>query len=109
MPLTLAPEIANYIAADHAHDAERFGQCFAEQAVVRDEGQTYRGRPEIQNWHLASKAKYQHRLEPLTAVEDGGRTVVTMRLTGNFPGSPAEVGFAFRLADGKIAELEIGL
>lgn len=109
MPLTLAPEIANYVAADAANDADRFGLCFTEQAVVRDEGHIYRGRADIQNWHVTSKAKYQHRIEPIAAVEADGRTVVTMRLSGNFPGSPANVGFAFGLADGKVATLEIGL
>ena len=109
MPLTLAPAIENYIAADNANDADRFGQCFTEQAVVRDEGNTYRGRPAIQNWHVTSKARYQHRIEPLAAAETDGKTVVTMRLSGNFPGSPGDVGFAFRLTDGKIAALEIGL
>ena len=109
MKPTLAPEIANYIAADHANDADRFGRCFTEQALVRDEGHSHHGRAEIQNWHVASKAKYQHAIEPLTAVKADGKTVVKMRLSGNFPGSPAEVGFAFRLADGKIAALEIGL
>ncbi len=109
MSVTLEPEITDYIAADRDGDADRFGQCFAEQAVVRDEGHIYNGRAEIRNWHIASKARYQHRLEPLATVEADGRTVVTMRVSGNFPGSPVDAGFAFRLAGAKIAELEIGL
>jgi len=36
-----------------------------------------------------------------------GTTVVTSRLTGNFPGSPVELRFFFRLERGKIAFLEI--
>jgi hypothetical protein len=38
--------------------------------------------------------------------KDGGY-VVTSRLTGNFPGSPVNLLFAFRLERGKIASLEI--
>lgn len=109
MPPMLAPEIANYVTADNSGDANRFGQCFAEHAAVRDEGHTYLGRPAIQSWHVTSKAKYQHHLEPIAAVEVDGRTIVTMRLSGHFPGSPVDIDFAFRLSDGKIAMLEIGL
>jgi len=36
-----------------------------------------------------------------------GRYIVTSRLTGNFPGSPVDLRFAFRLERGKIAFLEI--
>ncbi len=36
------------------------------------------------------------------------KTVVTNRLTGNFPGSPVNLEFVFRLEGNKIASLEIG-
>jgi hypothetical protein len=36
-----------------------------------------------------------------------GMVVVTSRLTGNFPGSPVDLRFFFRLERGKIASLEI--
>ena len=39
--------------------------------------------------------------------EKGGKTVVTNRLTGNFPGSPIELEFVFTLKDDKIVSLEI--
>ena len=39
---------------------------------------------------------------------EGDKTIVTSRLTGNFPGSPIEVRFVFRLDGDKIASLEIG-
>lgn len=109
MPITLAPPIAEYIAAKNARDADRFGKCFVEYAIVRDEGHTYRGRSAIEQWNMQARAKYQHQVEAISATESGGKTVVTMRLTGNFPGSPADVDFAFQLAHGKIAVLEIGL
>jgi hypothetical protein len=35
------------------------------------------------------------------------RFVVSSRLTGNFPGSPVDLRFIFRLEGGKIASLEI--
>ena len=44
----------------------------------------------------------------LRAERDGERYVVTTRLTGDFPGSPADLDFKFMLANDKIASLEIG-
>ncbi|PYM74471.1 MAG: hypothetical protein DME10_06420 [Candidatus Rokuibacteriota bacterium] len=36
-----------------------------------------------------------------------GKTIVTGRVSGNFPNSPVELRYAFTLAGGKIARLEI--
>jgi hypothetical protein len=46
-------------------------------------------------------------MQPRAVAEHDGKTVVTSRDTGNFPGSPIELEFVFGLADGKIASLEI--
>jgi len=108
MTITLPLPIADYINADNAGDANGLAQCFTDNAAVRDEGRLYQGRPAIEAWSSEAKAKYQYRIAPLKVVESDGRTVVACRLSGNFPGSPVEVDFAFRLADGKIAGLQIG-
>jgi hypothetical protein len=39
--------------------------------------------------------------------ENAATTTVTCRLTGDFPGSPVDVDYAFALKDGKIGSLEI--
>ncbi len=103
----LPKPIAVYLAAD-GDDSETFSQCFAEDAVVRDEGQTYRGLVAIKQWKAEAKKKYQYTIEPLASARKGDKTIVTSRLTGNFPGSPIEVRFVFRLEGDKIASLEIG-
>ena len=82
-------------------------QCFAEDAVVRDEGRTFEGLAAIKRWKAETKKKYQHAVEPLASVQKGDKTVVTNRLTGNFPGSPIELQFIFKLDGDKIASLEI--
>ena len=48
-----------------------------------------------------------HTVEPLASVHKDGKTVVTNRLSGNFPGSPIELQFIFELDGNKIASLEI--
>jgi hypothetical protein len=82
-------------------------RCFAKQAVVKDEGQTHAGLEAIKAWKTAASARYAYASKPLAVEQKDGRYIITGRLTGNFPGSPVDVRFAFRLERGKIASLEI--
>jgi hypothetical protein len=68
---------------------------------------SYKGLAAIERWKAETKKKYQHTVEPLAAVQKGDKTIVTNRLTGNFPGSPIELQFIFALDGNKIASLEI--
>ena len=103
----LPTPIAIYIAAENRGDTEALAQCFAEDAVVQDEGRMIEGWAAIKQWKAETKKKYQHTVEPLACAEKGDKIVVTNRLTGNFPGSPIELEFAFTLDGNKIASLEI--
>jgi ketosteroid isomerase-like protein len=103
----LPTPIAVYIAAENRGDAEALAQCFAGDAVVRDEGQTIEGLAAIKQWKAETKKKYQHTIEPLASAQKGGKIIVTNRLTGNFPGSPIELEFVFTLHGDKIVSLEI--
>ena len=107
MDVDLPRPIATYVAAENSGDAEALAQCFAEDAVVRDEGQTIEGLTAIKQWKAETRKKYQHTIEPLASVQKDDKTIVTNRLTGNFPGSPIELEFVFTLAGNKIASLEI--
>ena len=104
--IQLPKAIAAYFAAD-AGDGEAFSRCFAEDAVVQDEGKTYRGLAEIKRWKAEAKKKYQYTIEPLACAAQGDKTVVTNRLTGNFPGSPVDLKFVFGLEGRRIISLEI--
>jgi len=74
---------------------------------VKDEGHTYTGVMAIEQWKAESAAKYTYTSEPLALERRDGMTIVTSRLTGNFPGSPVDLRFFFRLERGRIASLEI--
>jgi hypothetical protein len=106
MLLTLPEPIAAYFEADRRDD-DSVAKCFSPDAVVKDEGNTYRGRLEIQRWRADVRAKFTYTCETLTVEQQDDRTIVTCRLEGNFPGSPVNLRFLFRLADDKIKELEI--
>ena len=103
---TLPKPIADYFTADSA-DGEAVSQCFTENAVVKDEGHTYKGRAAIQRWKADASIKYQYTCEPLAREERDGKTVITGHLVGNFPGSPVDLRFFFELAGEKIESLEI--
>ncbi len=103
----LPEPIRLYITSENTGDANLFGQCFAENAVVRDEDETHRGLAEIKKWKAETKKKYQHTVDPLNVSEKDGRFIVTNHLTGNFPGSPIELEFVFTLDGDKIVSLEI--
>ena len=104
--LKLPEPIAAYFSADK-RDGETVARCFTKQAVVKDEGQTHSGPKAIKAWKVESSAKYSYTSEPLAVEQEDGRYIVTSRVTGNFPGSPVDLRFVFRLERGKIAFLEI--
>jgi hypothetical protein len=106
MSLELPKPIAAYFTADKG-DSEAIARCFTENAVVKDEGHTYNGLAAIKKWKSGTSAKYTYTSEPFASEQKDGKTVITSRLTGNFPGSPVDLRFFFALEGDKIASLEI--
>jgi hypothetical protein len=104
--LKLPEPIAAYFDADQ-RDGAAVACCFTTQAVVKDEGQTHCGPAAIKAWKTEASAKYSYVSAPFAVEQKEGRYIVTSRLTGNFPGSPVDLRFVFRLERGKIAHLEI--
>jgi hypothetical protein len=104
--LKLPKPIGAYFNADK-RDVEAIVRCFTEQAVVKDEGLTHSGSAAIKAWKIDSSSKYSYTSEPFAVVEEGGGYVVTSQVTGNFPGSPLDLRYAFRLEGSKITYLEI--
>ena len=104
--LNLPKPVADYFTADKS-DGEAVSQCFTENAVVKDEERTHKGRAAIKAWKTAASAKYQYTSEPFACEEKDGKTIVTSHLVGNFPGSPVDLRYFFKLTEDKIALLEI--
>jgi hypothetical protein len=104
--LSLPKPIAAYFTADSV-DGEEVSRCFAENAIVKDEGRTHTGRAAIKKWKTDASAKYQYTSEPFASEEKDGKTVITGHLVGNFPGSPVDLRYFFKLEGDKIASLEI--
>lgn len=96
-----------FIQAKNAYDSKAFVACFAEQAVVLDEGKEIRGLTAIQNWIEASNETYQDTLTVVKFVEHNHETVLTALVAGNFEGSPILLDFHFVITEDKIDRLRI--
>lgn len=107
MSLELPTSIAAYFTADS--DSEAVAQCFTDDAVVKDDGHTYNGRAAIKQWVADYSKKYTATTEPFRFEDQDGKTVVTSRVTGNFPGSPIDLRYFFGVEGDKISYLEITL
>jgi hypothetical protein len=103
----LPKPIALYVYAENSGDTTLFDECFAAEAIVRDESETHKGVAAIKEWKAETKRKYHHSVEPLSIAEQNGKFTLTNRLIGDFPGSPIELDFVFTLAGNKIVSLEI--
>lgn len=106
MSIELPQPIAAYYAADK-ETADAVAKCFTPDAVVQDEGHTYHGSSEIRKWRTDAASKYSYTCEPRSVEQQANATVVTCHLEGNFPGSPVDLRYFFRLAGNKIASLKV--
>ena len=107
MPVKLPPLIQRYIDASNAHDLKSILECFAGDAGVRDENATHRGKGDIEHWIRTTIERYQFQLKPLGSQELDNKTVVSVEISGTFPGSPITLDYHFAIADDKIASLFI--
>jgi len=109
---SLAPVISEYLAASDRGDAEAVVRCFAEDAVVVDEGREWRGMAAIRRWRATVATAYQYTVQ-VTGAEALGeadgleRHHVHVHLEGNFPGGEVDLTDRFALDAGRIASLEI--
>jgi hypothetical protein len=107
--MNLPSSIQTYFDAGKSNDGEALIDAFVPDAVVKDEGHSHAGRQGIDAWWHDVKARYRHVIEPLDVAEEKDHVVrVRTKVTGQFPGSPVTLTFAFRLEGNQIASLEIG-
>ena len=107
MSLHLPRPIELVMSSENTHDPEAVADCFAPDSTVRDEGKTRTGLAEIAAWRRETAAKYHHTVTPIAVAKRAGKTVVTTKMVGKFPGSPITVEFVFLLKGDKIVSLEI--
>ncbi len=107
MSTVLPAVVVEYLAAKQNHDSDALLATLTDDAVITDEGREYRGAAAIRAWQEEASAA----VAATYAVEDsaavGDRTVVAVRVAGNFPGSPVPLYFHVALRDDKISAVTV--
>ncbi|NHC47208.1 nuclear transport factor 2 family protein [Motilibacter aurantiacus] len=100
-PPDLPAPVQDYLDAHLRGDVAAAAACFAPDAVVVDDGATYRGRAEITRWLSRTSSEYSYTTTLTGARRDGDRHwTVTQRLEGTFSGGVVVLSFAF-VSDGR--------
>jgi ketosteroid isomerase-like protein len=105
--MNLPPVIARYIEASNAHDVEAIVDCFSDDAVVRDENAMQQGKIEISRWATETIEKYKFQFKPLSAAERDAKTILSIEVSGSFPGSPITLEYNFTIVNDKIQSLVV--
>ncbi|RJK95992.1 nuclear transport factor 2 family protein [Vallicoccus soli] len=103
----LPAAIRAYLAAHAARDTDTALRAFAPDAVVVDDGATYRGTEEVRRFLSRAGAGFTYTTRLLAARRDDAHWLVTQRLQGDFPGGVVDLGFRFTLDGDRVAELVI--
>jgi ketosteroid isomerase-like protein len=107
MTIKLPRIINDYVNASNAHDVKSILSCFSDDAAVHDEGETLHGKKAIEGWIAKTIEKYKFQFEPLGVNEDDGEVVVSVEVSGTFPGSPVTLDYHFKIENEKILSLAI--
>ena len=105
--IELPDAIAAFVKSANAQDVNGVAACFADDAVVRDEGRDRGGAQAIRDWAEEVSRKYRPVVEPLSVSAAHGSTVMFGRVSGAFPGSPLDLHYKFTIKGTKISRLEI--
>ncbi len=91
-------------------EADRSGviDVFVRDALVEDDGHSYRGRAQILGWLTGAASEYTVTSTRLSAEATADTATVVMRLEGDFPGGVVDLRYVFATTpDGRIATLSI--
>lgn len=107
-PVQLPAPVRGFLAAHTARDADTAIGAFTPNAVVTDEGRTFRGTEEIAGFlrHSGSDFTYTTELTGARRVDDE-HWVAVNHLEGNFPGGVVDLAYRFTMDGDLIAELVI--
>ena len=83
MVLILPKPVTNYLAAVETKDTDMLSLCFADDALVHDEGRDYRGLDAIRSWKQETQTKYKYVMKPLDASVSQNTVKLRARLTGD--------------------------
>lgn len=97
--------ITTLVNAQNQYNSHSYAECFTDNAVVFDEGKTYNGKTEIENWISEANNEYKTIMKPLNYNEK--ENILSAEISGTFPGSPAILKYHFELNNELIQSLKI--
>ncbi|WP_323134364.1 nuclear transport factor 2 family protein [Tellurirhabdus rosea] len=103
--MKLPSNIEGFVKAQNERDSTAFTHYFTANATVSDEGHSYSGRAEIGKWIQQATEAYQMQTKPIDYQQTGASAILTVEVTGTFPGSPAVMQYHFELEDSLISSL----
>ncbi|MFT4146221.1 MAG: nuclear transport factor 2 family protein [Mobilitalea sp.] len=103
----LPQPIAAFYHASDVYNDDLLASCFAEDAMLVDEGEEYYGPKAVSGHILKANRDAKVMTEIKDCIVKNGETVVTAIISGNFEGSPIPLDFHFTLNNGKIKTLNI--
>lgn len=103
--MNLPRVLSNLIEAQDKLDFVAYVDCFSEKAIVFDEGRTFNGRTEIQQWIAQANEKYKLTVVPLQY--DEKNSIMLAEISGTFVGSPIVLKYHFEIEDEQINSLKI--
>ena len=107
MTIKLPRIINDYVDASNAHDVKSVVACFADNALVHDEGKDFRGKKMIEDWITKTIEKYKFQFKPISVRQDDAEVIVAVEVSGTFDGSPITLDYHFTIQGDKILSLTI--
>ena len=108
MAVPLPDVIQRYQDAHDAHDVEGALATFTAEAVVHDDGSSWRTTNEIRQWLVKTNTEFTYTRTLIGAEQvSDGLWEVRNRLEGNFPGNVVDLRYRFELDEDHIASLAI--
>src|SRR5437667_8441078 len=102
MSVILPRVIEEYINASNAHDVKAILSCFSDDALVHDEGRDFRGIRMVEDWIATTIEKYKFQFKPFSIKAEEPEIIVTVEVSGTFPGSPVSLDYHFTIENDKI-------
>lgn len=102
--MTLPEILTRYFDAANRFDSAAVADCFTANAVVHDEQHDHVGLAAIRAWAEETGRKYQPISEVIRAEVGPAKCLLSVRVSGSFPGSPIELDYDITLSAGKISQ-----
>ncbi|MBR9971022.1 nuclear transport factor 2 family protein [Magnetospirillum sulfuroxidans] len=107
MSIHLPGAVSIFFDVSNGGDSSGLRHILAADAVAHDEGRSHEGCQAVQAWLQEARRKYQYHVAPMAVQSQDERVTVATKVSGNFPGSPLQLEYVFRMAGDLIQSVEI--